>query len=98
MQSETCRPVIDYEDSYEVSSYGRARSIDRIVQQGTRTFHVRSCILQPMIQRRSGGHIVALADHGKRRRYYVHRLMTDVGFPNAEIFGLALPSEQASAQ
>ncbi len=81
MAAEIWEPVVDYESAYEVSSRARVRSIDRYVQRGDHTFHVRECILRPMIQRRSGLAIVGLAKHGRRRRFYVHALQRAAGLP-----------------
>ncbi len=37
-----------------------------------------------------------LADHGKRRRYYVHKLMRDAGVSVAEILALAARNVRTS--
>jgi hypothetical protein len=44
-------------------------------------YRVKARILRPMIQARSGLAIVGLSDHGKQRRFYVHRLAKAAGWP-----------------
>ena len=48
MPTEVWKPVVDFEDSYEVSSFGRVRSKDRIIRRrnGVEVFH-KGRVLKP---------------------------------------------------
>lgn len=68
---ETWLPVVGYEGSYEVSSLGAVRSIDRIDNRGSRALGRR---LRP--DATASGHLrVTLSRDGKTRRFFVHRLV-----------------------
>jgi hypothetical protein len=51
---EQWRPIIGYEDAYEVSDRGRVRSIARTVQRGRYSHRVQERILAAATQRRTG--------------------------------------------
>lgn len=71
--TETWNPVIGYEGVYEVSDFGRVRSIDRFDSRGRL---LRGRILSPKTQ--SGGYLcVNLWSHNKGSMHYVHRLVLD---------------------
>lgn len=65
---EVWRPVVGYEDRYEVSDHGRVRSLHGRRGQG-------ACILKPRIVRRYPG--VSLWRHGKSKNVYVHRMVLE---------------------
>jgi len=60
---------------YEVSSYGRVRSCERIVRCGAGVRTVRERILTPFIAKTTGYLQVNLS---KRKRYNIHRLVASV--------------------
>lgn len=67
---EIWKPVIGYENQYEVSSFGRIRSL--LFNGGT--------ILKPDISR--GYHRVTLFKNGKRNRKMVHIIVAKAFIPN----------------
>ena len=81
-EKEIWRPVPDYEAVYEVSNFGRVRSLTR-----TRMVNNSHGGVSPRTDR---GRLLALGDNGngyvfvqfrsngKRRNYYVHRLVAEV--------------------
>lgn len=81
-EREIWRPVPDYEAVYEVSNFGRVRSLTR-----TRMVNNSHGGVSPRTDR---GRLLALGDNGngyvfvqfrsngKRRNYYVHRLVAEV--------------------
>lgn len=75
---EVWKPVLGYEESYEVSDRGRVRSVDRVKVDTTgRTYFFQGCVLRPA-PKRSGHLTVALCSGGQRGRSYdVHRLVLD---------------------
>lgn len=72
--SEEWRPVVGYEGLYEVSDYGRVRSLDRWVTRGS-AHHVQpGRVLRPGTTK--GGHqLVALSVNGVATSLFVHRLV-----------------------
>lgn len=71
MSIEQWLPILEYEGLYEVSNYGRVRSLDRIDSRGNRA-HGR--ILRQEV--RPTGHLrVTLCRGGKAKRIFVHRLV-----------------------
>lgn len=70
---EEYRPVVGYEDSYEVSNTGKVRSVDRIDSLG-RIWKGRE--LRP--NRVKEGHLQAcFSQDGKRKNLLVHRLVVE---------------------
>ena len=70
--NEEWRPVVGYEGDYEVSSCGRVRSLDRLVQRPTSPFRARGRTLKPVLVR--GYPLVTLRGG---RRHLVHVLMLE---------------------
>lgn len=72
--TEQWRPIPGWEGLYEVSSFGRVRSVARTVQATNRTMHYKPKVLKQNID--SGGYAqVTLCDHAKRRTVGVHVLV-----------------------
>jgi hypothetical protein len=74
------KPVVTYEDSYEVSSDGWVRTLDRICDK--RRGIVKSKVLNQFDNH--GYRFVILSRGGKRRNFYVHRLVAESFLPNPE--------------
>ena len=74
MKKEYWKPVVGYEGLYEVSNWGRVKSIKRIVKspRGTRT--VKERILNPRKDRR-GYLYVILSKYNIKKTLTVHRLV-----------------------
>lgn len=72
---EIWKPVVNYEGFYEVSSFGRIRSIDReILRRTGDTYKVPGRLLK--VQRDPGGYLsVTLHKNGFRRSLRVHRVV-----------------------
>ena len=79
---EIWKPVIGYEGLYEVSSFGRVRSLDdtAVSVYGRKVYqHIRKGrILSPTQNYRSGYMSVMFRDHKRR---YVHRLVAETFLP-----------------
>ena len=85
---EVWRPVVGWEGLYEVSSHGRVRSLDRMVEQPiangviiTRPYYGR--VLSQKIDRR-GYCVVNLSRNGKFTGCRVHRLVAEAFIPNPD--------------
>ena len=83
MQEEIWKPVIGFEGYYEVSNYGRVRSVERYVKQGN---HLR--YVPPKIKREAigacGYPMVTLCKNRKSQQFRVHRLIAEAFIPNPE--------------
>ena len=77
---EEWRPVVGYEGLYEVSSYGRVRSLDR--------YDERNCFREGRILKlytsRVGYLRVQLSLNSKKKMYLVHRLVAEAFIPNPD--------------
>lgn len=60
-------PVKGYEDTYEISSLGRIRSLARKVKQGNRIVNRKPRLLTPVFLERKGGYFVVALIKDKKR-------------------------------
>jgi len=66
-------PVVGYEESYEVSSEGRVRSVDRVVLRGAVRVRLKGRVLRG--SKIMGYPAVSLSAGGKGVGYLIHRLV-----------------------
>lgn len=74
-----------YEGAYEVSNFGKVRSLDRIVYRsdtGTGVLY-KGCIIAPVLDRR-GYECVHLSLNNVSKRFRVHRLVAEAFIQNLE--------------
>ena len=84
MIEEIWRPVVGYEGLYEISSYGRVRSLDMYVKigYGNDRLH-KGKVLNPA--KDTGGYLkVHLYCNGKQKTIDVHRLVAQAFLPNPD--------------
>jgi hypothetical protein len=87
---EIWKPIIGYEGAYEISSFGRVRSLDRITSYVSRTqegkeyttTHTHKGKLMKQHNNHFGYKVIALCIDGKYRTYMVHRLVADAFLSN----------------
>ena len=78
---EEWRPIVGYEGLYEVSSYGRVRSVDRYDNRNC----VRKSKVLSLLKKSEYGYIqVNLSYNGKLYKKYVHRLVAQAFIPNPD--------------
>ncbi len=71
---EEWKPIVGYEGLYEISSYGRVKSVkNNVFQNRIRAVH----ICQP-----AGYFIISLGLNGKAKRFPIHRLVAFAFIPN----------------
>jgi hypothetical protein len=73
-EGEVWKPVVGYEDSYEVSSFGRVRSLDRILEDKLCRRHMyHGCIIKPYCHK---GHVaIMLSEGGEHKLFQLTRLV-----------------------
>lgn len=80
MQQENWKPVVGFEQAYEVSDLGQVRSIDRVVWRPTTPFKRKGGVLK--IQMDGDGYPKVALGRAHQRR--VHRLVAEAFLPNPE--------------
>jgi len=71
---ELWKDITGYEGLYQVSNFGRVRSLDRIVVRSTSNYIQKMCILKLSIKK-SGYLQVGLSKDSNSKGYLVHRLV-----------------------
>lgn len=75
---EVWTPIRGYENYYEVSNYGRVRSLDRVLIRKDGRFYRRSGqIIKPQKNKQNCLLQVMLLSHSRCRLFYVHRLVAE---------------------
>lgn len=74
MKEEIWKDIPSYEGQYQVSSFGRVKSLERKVPNGHVFMKVPERILSPGMGT-SGYYEVSLCKNGKVKRYKIHRLV-----------------------
>ena len=86
MNNEIWRDILNYEEYYQASNYGRIRSLDRIIYMKHRngkiaTHHFKGKILSTRTNN-SGYVKVDLTKNKNQRTFFVHRLVAETFIPN----------------
>lgn len=79
--NEIWKPVVGYENYYEVSNTGKVRGFDKIVNFGNRKRLIKCHILKGCINFH-GYHVVSLSKNGKKTKHTVHRLVAEAFIQN----------------
>lgn len=85
MKNEIWKPVKDYEGLYEVSNFGRVRSLDMVlpmIANGVVTTRVRHGVLRKFHKGHTGYDYVMLRKQGHPRNCRVHRIVAQAFIPN----------------
>ena len=80
MENEIWKDIKGYEGIYQVSNFGRVKSLERVNSRGNT---VKERILKPHKTEKGYLHIVLCKD-GKTKLYRVHRLVATYFIPNPE--------------
>ena len=82
MTEEIWKPVVGYEGSYEVSSYGRVRSLDRYVKCKSYRLHKGKVLIGSITKY---GYVRCnIKVNGVLKGYFVHRLVAEAFIPNPD--------------
>lgn len=80
MKKEIWKPILGYEGIYEVSSFGRIKSLKRRSKEDK---NERGLILKQK-KTKAGYYIISLHNQGKEKFFFVHRLVAQAFIPNPE--------------
>lgn len=69
--------VLEYNDIYQISNYGRIKSLGRYVSRGNGEMYVREKILKQHLDKKSGEPTVKLAIDGNKKTYRVMTLVAN---------------------
>lgn len=84
MTEEIWRPIVGYEGLYEVSSYGRVRSLDKYVKSKSESYRlIKGKILIGSITK-DGYARCLIRVNGVGRSYFVHKLVADAFLSNPD--------------
>lgn len=81
---EEWRPIPNYEGLYEISNYGKIRSLDRIIYRNNNKVFRKGKILKS-ITKTDGYATIELSKNGKTKHFYISRLVLTVFNRNAHI-------------
>lgn len=81
MIKETWKPVVGYENCYEVSSVGNVRSVDRTTFRGLYLWKYKAKKLHKSVGSH-GYYDVSLSKNGRAKHACVHRLVAEAFIPN----------------
>ena len=84
MTEEIWRPIEGYEGLYEVSSYGRVKSVDRYVKSKSNSYRlIKGKVLSGSITKY--GYVRCnIKVNGVLKGYFVHRLVAEAFIPNPD--------------
>ena len=82
---EIWMPIKGYEDSYQISNFGRVRSIDRIAMTGNPLHETRiKGKIKSNVKLKNGYMSIVLYNHCSPCAKYIHRLVAETFIPNPE--------------
>lgn len=81
LKGELWKSIKDYEGLYEVSNFGRIRSVDRYVEQQGRMQLYKGCLMSPFYNN-SGYVCIRLSKNNKKHNFTLHRLVAIAFLPN----------------
>lgn len=81
MKGEVWKSVVGYEDSYQISNFGRVKSLPREMWNGWNFFTSKELILK-LQEDYKGYYTIGLAENGNRKTMKVHRLVAQAFIPN----------------
>ena len=84
MNKEIWKDIVGYEGLYQISNYGRIKSLERTIQHKTcygGLYHVKGRILKPKIEK-DGYFRISLIKDGMKKYYRLNRLVAQAFIPN----------------
>lgn len=81
---EVWKDIVGYEGYYQVSNFGRVRSLDRIIESEYRSPQLMKGKIKKVTRRDDGYEYVVLYRNNKGKNKYIHRLVAKSFVPNPE--------------
>lgn len=81
LENEHWLPIEDYEDLYQVSNYGRVKSLERKITHRNSLKTIKERILKQKTTK-NGYQVVTLCKDGKQKMFFVHRLVASAFISN----------------
>lgn len=78
---ENWLPIPEYEDLYEIDTYGNIRSLDKEVKNNNGYRIIKGKILKPKLDKK-GYYRIGLTKDNKQKFYFIHRLVALTYLPN----------------
>lgn len=80
---EIWKDIKGFEGRYQVSNYGRVKSLARIVKRGQNGYrNIKETILSPRTDTKRGYQTISIRIHSKRYNLSLHRLVAETFIPN----------------
>lgn len=83
LTNEEWKDIKDFEGLYQISNYGRVKSLSRVIHASNRDIHYKDMIMK-ISKNNRGYYLIALFKVNKFKRYLVHRLVAQAFIPNIE--------------
>lgn len=83
LPNEEWRDIKDFEGLYQISNYGRVKSLSRIIHASDRDICYENMIMK-MSKNNRGYYLISLFNTNTFKRYLVHRLVAQAFIPNPE--------------
>lgn len=81
LPNEEWRDIKDFKGLYQISNYGRVKSLSRIIHASNRDVHHKNMIMK-ISKNNRGYYVIALYNNYIFKRYLVHRLVAEAFIPN----------------
>lgn len=83
-KEEIWKPVVDYEELYEISSFGNCRALPKSWKTGMYNIKMNRTGRMMKVALNKGYHAILLAKNGKYKRWLIHRLVAFAFIKNPE--------------
>lgn len=84
MKIEIWKPIKGYEGLYEVSNFGRVRSVDRTITYANGSVHFYKGVIRKLFEDVDGYPVVVLTKHNQLKTFKVHKIEMDAFVPNTD--------------
>jgi len=81
---EVWKDILDFEDYYQISNYGRVKSLRRYIEIGKHSYWKNEIIMKQQLNLKTGYRAVSLCKNSKYKLRTIHRVMAIAFIPNPE--------------
>lgn len=83
LPNEEWKDIKDFEGLYQISNYGRVKSLSRTIHASDRDIHYKNMIMK-ISKNNRGYYVIALFNNNTFKRFLVHRLVAQAFIPNLD--------------